>query len=640
MKRKIYFTCYLIALSLLSSCNYLDVIPDNIATVDMIFRTRANAEKLLFTCYGYLPEHGNVNQNPGLGSSEEVWNVKEETFYYTNTNSFRIAKGLQNVDNPYLNYWNGDYKIWKGIRDCNIFLDNLHKVPDLEYEERSRWLAEVMVLKAYYHYWQFQLYGPIPFIDGNLDVAAPANDLLVVREPVDVIVPKMVKLIDDAIALEGLPLNITSTLTELGRLTKPAALSIKAKILVLAASPLFNGNKDFPSYKNEEGVELINTVEDPKKWEAARDALKIAIDACHEAGHELYEFNEPMMMQISDTTRLELTIRNTLTGRFTKELVWGAGDAGTAHLTKISNVPLDGYHLGNLQTWVISMHSPTLDVAEQFYTNKGLPIDYDKTWDYDSRYEVNDVPEHHEYYIQANTRTANLHFNREPRFYASVGFDTGKWFNMEHGSGLDSYAVFAKNGEVSGLGKENHSITGYFAKKLVSYELVLTESSNTSGQISYAFPIVRLGDLYLLYAEALNETKATPDAEVYEYIQKVRDKAGLDIETGSLLETWVQYSNEPLRPKSKAGMREIIHQERLIELSFEGQRFFDLRRWKKSFEYCNRPIRGWNSSGKTEEDFYKVTYIYSRKFSPRDYFWPIPIGEMYRNKNLIQSPLW
>ena len=87
-------------------------------------------------------------------------------------------------------------------------------------------------------------------------------------------------------------------------------------------------------------------------------------------------------------------------------------------------------------------------------------------------------------------------------------------------------------------------------------------------------------------------------------------------------------------------MREIIHQERLIELCFEGQRFFDLRRWRKMLEYANRPIRGWNVSEKTETGYYQVQYIYFRKFTQKDYFWPIKLDDLYKNKKLKQSPLW
>lgn len=643
MKKKFLFCIALVFGGMLNSCDYLDLVPDNIPTMEMVFTTRQNAEKMLMTCYAYMPEHANVLQNPGLGASEEVWNCSEKTYYYSNSTSFNIAKGNQNTNEPYLNYWSGGHdgkNMFVAIRDCNIFIDNIDEVPDMTDTEKKRWKAEVKVLKAFYHYWLLQLYGPIPFTDKNIDVSASPDQVKVVREPVDDVVAKIVALIDEALENDDLPLNIRVQLTEMGRLTKPAALAIKAKVLALAASPLFNGNPDFKDYKNDEGVELISSVENPKKWEDARDALSKAIEVAHEAGHRLYEFDEMMMDDISDTTLLELTLRNTITGRYTKELIWGLGNNYTETLTGIVNAPLTTYQQGKQIGWTKSMHNPTLDVAEQFYTNKGLPIEYDTTWDYDDRYVVDDVPAGHEYYIAAKARTAKLNYYREPRYYAWVGFDCGKWFSMEAKNDKEALVVYNKAGEMAGRALDNYSITGFFAKKLVNYKLVMTESNHTGSSITYAFPIIRLADLYLLYAEALNECKQAPDKDVYEYIQLVRSKAGLDKETGSLEKTWEKYSSMPDKVKTKAGMREIIHRERLIELSFEGQRFFDLRRWRKSLEYTNKPIRGWNVTEKSEEGYYQVKYIYFRKFMPKDYFWPIRIDDIYKNRKLKQSPLW
>jgi hypothetical protein len=286
------------------------------------------------------------------------------------------------------------------------------------------------------------------------------------------------------------------------------------------------------------------------------------------------------------------------------------------------------------------MQNPTLDVAEQFYTKHGVPIDEDVSYDYAGRYEVDVVPAGHEYYIEKDFRTAKLHFYREPRFYASLGFDGGKWFNLEVNSDKNSYSIRNKAGQVAGRALDNFCITGYFSKKLVNYKLIMTSSAHTGSSITYPFPIIRLADLYLMYAEALNECKDAPDAEVYYYIQLVRDRAGLDKETGGLVNTWNTYSSIKDKPLRKEGMREIIQCERLIELALEGQRFFDLRRWRLSLEYLNRPIRGWNVSESSEAGYYQVRYIYFRKFMPKDYFWPIRTYDLYVNDRLVQSPQW
>jgi hypothetical protein len=614
----------------------------------MAFTTRANAEKYLSTCYSYVPQHANVYQNPGLAAGDETWNCAEKTFYYSNSTSFAIAKGLQNTSDPYLNYWSGGqdgYNLFVAIRDCNIFLDNINNVPDITSTERTRWVAEIKVLKAYFHYFLMQLYGPVPIIDKNIEVSEGTDAVKVVRRPVDEVVQYIAALIDEAVASEGLPVSIQAEAVELGRLTRPAALAIKAKVLVLAASPLFNGNPDFPGYLNEDNIPYINPRFSSEKWVAARNACDTAIKSAIEAGHDLYVFDDYLPYTVSDTTLQELTIRNTITARFNKELIWGLGNNSVETLQGIVNAPLTAYQQGQQIFWTKCMQNPTLDVAEQFYTKNGIPIDEDNTYDYAGRYEVGDVPPGHEYYIEKDFRTAKLHFYREPRFYAGLGFDGGKWFTLEVASDKDSYSVRNKAGQMAGRALDNYCITGYFSKKLVNYKLIMTASAHT-GQtgtgVTYPFPIIRLADLYLMYAEALNECKDAPDAEVYRYIQLVRDRAGLDKGTGGLVNTWATYALSAYKdkPARKEGMREIIRRERLIELALEGQRFFDLRRWRLAMDYLSRPIRGWNVSESSEMGYYQVRYLYFRKFMPRDYFWPIRTTDLYVNDKLVQSPLW
>ena len=222
-----------------------------------------------------------------------------------------------------------------------------HVVSSKEYEKEEVNAAvnetnrEVKFIKAYLHIWLFQLYGPIPFVDVNIPVDASPEEVKVVREPVDDVVAKIVALLDEAISSNALPEYIRSRDTELGRITKPGAMAIKARLLTYAASPLYNGNEDFAGWKDAEGRNMINPEYDATKWEIARDACKEAIDAAIAAGHELYEFDEPVK-NISDTTRLELTLRHTLTKKFSDELLWGLGRRNTRDLTGISNAP--GHH--------------------------------------------------------------------------------------------------------------------------------------------------------------------------------------------------------------------------------------------------------------------------------------------------------
>ena len=169
MNMKIREILAVLAVSALCGCtDFLDVVPDNIATIEMAFNNRANAEKYLATCYARVPLYGNQHENPGLTAGNDIWYYTMEDHYFSNTWAFGIANGLQNVSDPINNYWDGvkgGKPLYQAIRDCNIFIENVsdrNRVTDLNETDRRRWIAEAKILKAYYHFYLFQLYGPIP----------------------------------------------------------------------------------------------------------------------------------------------------------------------------------------------------------------------------------------------------------------------------------------------------------------------------------------------------------------------------------------------------------------------------------------------------------------------------------------------
>ena len=613
-----------IFLLFLISCekDFLDVVPDNIATIDLAFNTRSGAENFLSTCYNYIPEHAHVEQNFSMLAGDEVWYYAENDFYMNNETSFRVAKGLQNSASPYLNYWEGGRgapkSLFVAIRDCNIFLENLVAVPGLEEQERLRWLDEVKVLKAFYHFWLMQMYGPIPLIKTNVPVSAPSSETNVYRASIDEIVNYLTDLLDEVIESNNLPGLINYVYTEQGRITMPIAKALKAKILMLSASPIFNGNSDFSSLIDNQGNSLVNQSYDPQKWVLAKEALFQAIESAESNGHSLYQFNQqlPIIGGANDQIIQELSLRAAITDPFNSEIIWAFSADWTGELQQWCQPRWNADHSA-LFGYTKKSHAPTLNMVETFYTRNGVPINEDLSWDYGNRFDViqtasldTNNDNYHEFYLENDYSTAKLHTFREPRFYSTLGFDGGKWFSLETENINFIPHLNAKAGAPSGKqGFEIYSITGYFAKKLVHYENIISlESSTIKG---YSFPIIRLADLYLMYAEASNETKAAPDADVYEYIQKVRDRAGLD-EGGDLVSTWQMHSSNPSKPMTKEGMRKIIHQERMIELALEGHRYWDLRRWKLAGEYISKPIQGWKKFKPDEERFYEVENIYYR----------------------------
>lgn len=643
MKKRILIGMLLLScMGGLISCNdYLDLVPDNIATIEKAFETRSSTEGYLFTCFSYLPNPLDQSANPAIFGSDEMWWKLESN--PAADNYHKLARGEQSSSNPLFDYWdgnnvaNGDKKnLWKAIRDCNIFLENVDTPPDLDEYEKTQWIAEVKFLKAYYHYYLFRMYGPIPIMDKNLSVSVTPEEVRLYRNTVDEVVDYICNLLDEA--KQGLPMRIQQMIVSAGRPTIPMALALKAQVLTLAASPLFNGNKDFEGYVDNRGVNIfgenVGTV-DKNKWERAAQALKNAIDTCHLAEHKLFTYNR--LYQMSDTTALSFTIRGAVTEKWNPEIIWG--DTHSSGFLKDMHPRFLPENMG----CGCNNYGMTLKMAELFYSNHGVAITEDPSFDYENRYTIKKAQADengyydHFYYIKEGEETASLNFYREPRFYASLGFDRGIWEGAGITDDTKSYYLKGRMSEASGFRSAGeHHCMGYWNKKLVNRETTI--NAQNYAEKRYAYPLIRLSDLYLLYSEVLNEVKDLPDAEVYKWIDLVRERAGLE----GVVESWKKYSINPSKPETQYGMRQIIRQERLIELAGEFQRFWDLRRWKEAVkEYNNSPMQGWNYKGTDAMEYYNVaTYYNTRKYGVKDYLWPISNNSILRNPNLIQNPGW
>ncbi len=615
------------------SCNsYLDVVPDNVATVDHAFNMRNTAEKYLFTCYRYLPSHASLGDNPAFATGDEFW-FSNSFLQFHSAPGWQIARGNQSIVSPILNYWDGVSQPFKGIRDCNIFIENIGRVPDMLDEEKDRWIAEATFLKAYYHFWLLKMYGPIPIIRENLPISASVEEVRVKREPIDDCVAYIVELLDEAVV--NLPDVISDELTELGRITKPIALSVKATVLVTAASPLFNGNTEYVGFAGPDGQELFNQTYSVDKWQQAADACREAIDACHALGLKLYTY-EPGISQftLSDETVTQMSIRNSVTDRWNSEIVWGNTNSTAVALQRQATPPLDPTNSVNANT--LGNMAPPIKIAEQFYSKNGVPINEDVMYDYAGRFDLREADATDKYHLQIGYTTVGLHFDREERFYASMAFDGGLWYGQGRLDDNNQWTIQAKLGQAQTRVSNNRfSVTGYWPKKLVNYENIIG-TGNTYTIQYYPWPVIRLGGLYLLYAEALNELHEQPSEETYEYLNKVRERAGLP----TVQDAWTNFSRQPDKFTTREGLRGIIQQERLNELAFEGQRFWDLRRWKRAHIELNNLITGWDIDQENPETYYRQRVLFNQTFMMRDYFWPIRESNLVVNRNLVQNPGW
>jgi hypothetical protein len=624
----------------LESCenSFLDVVPDNVTTLEHAFKLRNEAEKYLFTCYAYIPKNGDGVYNIGMLAGDETW-IPPNRAAITSF-AFNIATGTQRRANPYMNAWEGNYQaagpgdqypIFDGIRHCNVFLENVEdrtKVPDLAEGERLRWIAEAKFLKAYYHYYLMRMYGPIPVIRVNVPIDAPNDQIQVAREPIDSTVDYLVSLLDEASV--ALPPQITDTQNELGRITKPIALGIKAELLLMVASPLFNGNADMVGLNAKDGTPLFNTVYDATKWKRASDAAKEAIDAAEANGNKIF-YKDDVAFTISQTAKTKLNITQAVTEPWNDEVIWANPNSRTYQLQRLCMMPLDNTIA---HTNARKVFSPTLESAMNFYTKNGVPIEEDKTLTFGDITELKEATAADKFNIKEGYRTSVINFNREPRFYADLGFDGAIFYKYDSGSDETKYYIKAKYQDYAGSSDAfDFNVTGYYIKKLVNWE---QHFGGGTLYKEYAWPELRLADLYLMYAEALNEVEG-PTAEVLQYVDAIRSRAGLS----GVADSWTNFSNNPTKYTTKEGMREIIQRERSIEMAYEGKNYWDIRRWKKATQEFNEPVKGWNVNGVTESSYYQIVTLSQQRFvSPRDYFWPIDETTLIQNPNLIQNLGW
>jgi hypothetical protein len=633
-----YYKYILMALFCMTgvSCKkYLDVSPDNVGTLDYAFRNRNEAESYLFSCYSTMQQLNNVIYNAGFTTSAEIIYPNNLTANFFDQSGFNLIRGVQSTGSPVLNYWGGNVgnvNLFQGLRRCNTMLENIDKPIDLSEPEKKRWIAEVKFLKAFYHYYLIRMYGPVILIDKSFPIDAPTDSLKRKRSSTDESFAYVVSQLDAAIP--DLPASIENQTKEFGRITKFIAMSVKAEVLATAASPLFNGNPDYAGIKDRSGKLLFSAGYDATKWKAAADAAKAAITECEARG--LHLNNAPPTTAVSnasDEVKKLLTLQSAVTGKWEQnpELIWALNYGFGYQGFVIPKLTSDAVSMANTypSNWAVPIAE-----TELFYTKQGVPINEDKTFDYNGRFTPKAGDDANKHYIKQGYETAQGNLGREPRYYASLAFDGSIWFgngklNEDDAPYVQAKGIFATAGPKS---FNSTNITGIWPKKLANYQTVMDKTFDV---VNYQLPIIRLSGLYLLYAEALNEAEG-PSAEVYKYIDMVRTRAGLQ----GVQASWTAYSTNPGKATGKDGLRQIIHQERRIELAFEGQIGWDLRRWKELQEVLSKPLQGWNINEGSSAAYYRPSTVLIPVFGVKDYLFPIATQDIIINENLTQNPYW
>ena len=482
----IYKLCISVAAAaFLYSCSFLDVVPPETEGPDDFLLEAEDALKYLYGCYGTLQKNNTkvLSYNTLAFGSDEV--VGPETVY----DNFRKQQcnqitGYNVAGNG--GVW-GDY--YYGIGYCNKFISDLSstEVKNLTNSDKVNYIAEAKFLKAYYHYKLMSACGPIPIIDQQLPMSLP-KEQIPGRSHFDACVDYVVNLCDEA--YPDLEKDFNSNSRYYGRATKMAAKMLKAKVLVLAASPLWNGSFPDKTWKNEKyqtpgyGYELVSKSYDPQKWERAEKACLEALEEAQDNGHRLFDLAESEALRLADGIALpkvpvsdpaakEEIAKRTMLMRYAtvakpsqgnKEILWGClwltneicSWASYPHyvLIRENGQPAGGW----------GMISPTLQTVENFFTKNGKrPADdpvFPSEGDWFRRAGFEGLQEN----------VINLCANREPRFYAAISFDGDEYSPViANGSPLYINAMDPdQNGyNTDKYGVNNNSRTGFWNKKLV-----------------------------------------------------------------------------------------------------------------------------------------------------------------------------
>jgi len=546
--------------------DFLERTPSDFINEKEVFTNIANAEAFLNNTYNDLPDFLTMSGNPpnayniGAATDEMAY---MHTYVYSarefNTGSWNPAAF------PMQWLW-ADY--YRAIRRINLFLANYDLIPEEVSSggssRKQRLLGEAHGLRAFYYFQLFKMWGEIPIVDQALDPSAE-GEIMLERSPVDQVINFIKSDIDQAVAL--LPPRLDNS--QFGRMNATIAKALWSRATLYYASPLFNPENE------------------TTRWATAANAAKEAIEFALQAGHSLSRGDvggkkayERIFLELNNPEVIWAKNLTTETGTYVN------GPEAWDFFS--SSLGYGGwYGFGPLQEMVDSYEMINGEIPVTGYGDGGVPI-INPAADYDS---------------------AQPFVNRDPRFYQSVLYHGALWqgrpINVAPG-GLDNNT-------------SDRSRINYFCRKYLDEGHNLFTNTGTSYR---RYAIIRLAELYLNYAEAINEAGDEP-AEAFAAVNLIR-----------------QRSDMPELPEglSQPQLREHIHHERKIELAFESHRFWDVRRWKIAEEVDSGLVHGIavHSDGTFSYPVFE-TRIFDKT---KHYLFPVPQSEIDKNDRLSQNPGW
>ncbi len=595
MKMISKYNLVLLSLVLLSATGckkYLDQVPNDRITIEQVFQKKGPTEQYLANVYSYVDDYSSqASGNPWGGNADEI------DVTWSKYQTYDINIGNISAGNAIFDRW-GQY--YKGIRSATYFMNHIDgnaEILALNGQQLiDQYKAEARFLRAYFYFLLMRQYGPV-ILTGETEIPAdaPADDMQIPRSLYDSCVNYVSSELDKAAAV--LPLvpssNGQASDIEYGRATKGMALAVKSRLLLYAASPLYNGNTEFAAFKNKEGQPFINQSYDQQKWKRAADAAKAVIDL------NLYSlYVDPSGDPVKSYQNIFLQAWNS--EQIFNRKSNGLPDWDVNAMPRIAG-GWDGIGVTQQQ-------------VDAYFMADGKPITESPLYSETGFTTVGGL------------QVFNMYVNREPRFYASVTYNNSVWQGgkMTAAAPIVFYAssVNGKNGHATDWTK-----TGYLVRKNVAPQ---TNAGSGGNGTKFARPlaIIRLAEIYLNYIEALNEYDPG-NADITKYLNLIRARAGVP-QYGS--------ANLPV-PSGQSAMRAKIWQERRVELAFETLRWFDIRRWKIAPQVMG-DMYGMNIN-KDDNTFYTRVVASTHMFrNPASYWFPISQYDMDRAKLMVQNPGW
>lgn len=600
----------------MSSCDsFLDTSPEDLRSPDQIYETYSSTQNAMFGVYSYIRGTDPFNM-------PDTYSTSDSDIAYTNTGTFDL--GIWDASSAQYDKW---YTFYKAIREATYFLQNVDKCKDprVTYDTREQWKAEIRCVRAYYYAQLMRMYGPVILLkDEQPDFAA--TDMFRARNTWDECVEWITNEFTDLIDNSALPMKAEKE--TYARMNKTIAMAYRARILMQSASPQFNGNPKYMNVCNPDGTPLFPKNNDPAKWEKARQAAKTLID---KGFYQLVKVNyatgadagkiDPYTSykSVFTTSQNSEMIFSYLEddGTIDKRLApnssggWGGGYNPTQEM-------VDAYAMANTGRFPITGYVdenrtvPVVDSKSE-YTEKGF-----------SQFT---------HPIEGKTRkTYNMFVGREPRFYVSVLYGGISWFIPKKASEKIFLEMY-KNGNNGPDASHNHFTTGYNVAKLAMPDYEAKPTKNVKRERPY----MRHAEVLLNYVEAAIELNDLEDPLLFLYWNDIRERAGLN----KIEDAYPEAVND------QKMLRDLIRRERRVELAFEGQNFYDSRRWLIAENTERGDIHGMNIQAKgtpgTEvypEGFFQRTVIEKRVFTPSFYLFPIPQSAINKNQALKQNYKW